>query len=252
MRRALTTIFAAVAYLVFARSLIGFVLFLGNLSGGAQVSGPPTLPWKSALLVDVLLIGAFCIHHSALARRPLKAWLERWVEASTLRSVYVLVASLLLLALVEWWQPIGPVLWQLEGWALAVAHVLFGAGWLLAIVGSWQLDHQRLFGFRPTLQRMLRRDGEPAGLVTTGLYRHVRHPIYLGTLIALWATPTGTPGHLLLAVTLTAYVILGMHLEERDLSVEHGAGLTDWARRTPALVPRVWRRASSPKVERDA
>lgn len=228
--------------------MVGFVLFLGNLGGGSTVSGAPSLSWGPALAIDLGLLLAFCGHHSLMARRPVKALLHQRIGPTNERSLYVLVAGLLLVALVEFWQPIGPPLWVATGALLWILRGLFALGWLLAIVGSWQLDHRRLFGFRPTLQRLVKRGEAPDGLVTTGVYAWVRHPIYLGTSVAMWSTPLGTPGHLVLASVLCGYILFGMRLEERDLADEHGAQFEQWLVATPALLPQA--RRTTPNTRR--
>lgn len=220
--------------------MIGFGLFLAHLGSGSKVSaGAQRMePWP-ALALDFGLVALFCLHHSLLARSGAKQRLRRLVGDRVERSLYVLAASLLLIALVEWWQPVAqPALWRLEAPAplLAIRLVSLG-GWTLALLASLQIGHGRLFGFRPTLQRLfLAPPADPDRLVTHGLYGWSRHPIYVGSLIAIWACPVAGPSHLLLAGSFTAYILLGARWEERDLADTHGERYRNWVATTPRFL----------------
>lgn len=234
-----TTLFAAVAYLTFACAIVYFVLFLANLSPRAAVSGAGTATLGVALTTNLLLVVAFGAHHSLFARRWVKRQLQRVLSATSERSLYVLVASVLLLALVELWEPIGPELWHLRGPAAWLAHGVSAAGWGLALVASWQLGHRQLFGAPWNGSEPGPTGATEPDLVTGGLYAWCRHPIYLGTFVAIWTSPVGTPGHLLLAASLSIYTLIGMRLEEHDLDLTHGPAMVAWRRRTRTWMPRL-------------
>jgi len=183
-------------------------------------------PAINALWIDLALLAAFAIQHSAMARRGFKRfWTRVAVSPAIERSTYVLAASLMLCASYAWWRPMPGVIWRVPGPALTVVSL---AGWAIAAVATFLLGHFELFGLRPQRDTAFR---------TPLLYRLVRHPIYLGFIIAFWATPTMTYGHLLFATVMLVYVVIAIQLEERDLVDALGDDYRRYRQRVRALVP---------------
>jgi len=191
-----------------------------------------------AASIDAGLIALFGVQHSVMARQNFKAWLKRFVPADLERSTYVLASTLCLAVLFWQWRPIGPVLWDASDGAVGVG--LAGVslvGWLIVVRSTFLIDHAELFGLRQAFGAAAGALQDAAEFQTPGLYRAVRHPLYLGFLIAFWATPMMTVGHLLFAAGMTLYVLIAIPLEERDLSARFGKQYADYRKRVRALLP---------------
>jgi protein-S-isoprenylcysteine O-methyltransferase Ste14 len=190
-----------------------------------------------ALLIDLGLMALFALQHSGMARPAFKRWLTRYVPEPMERSTYVLLSSLALILLFACWQPLGGVVWHLEGTlARSATYVLFGAGWLLVLVTTFLINHFDLFGLRQSWLYFRGVPYTPLPFVVPGPYRLVRHPLYVGWLTAFWATPTMTASHLVFAVVITAYILVAIVFEERDLIAAHPE-YAEYRRRVPMLVP---------------
>jgi methanethiol S-methyltransferase len=242
LRRWAPVVFAWVCYAAFARSMIYLIAFLANTWVDKTVDGGAAGPVAEAVAVDLTLLGLFVVPHSLMAREGFKAWMREWVEEAE-RSVYVLTSSLLLTLLLWQWRPLPLEIWTVEAqpWAWTLTGLSI-AGWLLALASSHHLGHMTTFGVRPALDRARGRTPVRPGtadrpLVTRGVYALVRHPMYLGFLVGIWSTPVMSLGHLLLAVVLTGYVLVGRLWEERDLEVRYGAEWRRYFARVPAFVP---------------
>jgi len=226
-----------VGFLVVILHTIGFV---AGLPLPRTVDIGPSSPWRQAIPVDLALLGVFGIQHSVMARASFKRLWTRIVPPAIERSTYVL-ASTLALGLVIWqWRPIPqPVVWAFTGAEATVLQAVFWLGWGVMLASSFMIDHFELFGLRQVRDAMLKRAaGEPA-FRTPLFYRYVRHPLYLGVLLGLWATPRMTAGHLLFAAGFTGYVLVGIYFEERDLVAQFGRRYGEYRRRVGMLLP--WR-----------
>jgi protein-S-isoprenylcysteine O-methyltransferase Ste14 len=242
--RVAAVIYGLASYLIFFLSFAYTVPFIGNfwvpksidvgLPNGASESG-----LAQAILIDVALLGAFAIQHSVMARPAFKRWWTTVVPASCERSTYVLISSLLLILILWQWRPITTTVWRLEGLPAAILIALQGIGWLTALASTHLIDHFELFGLRQVFDALRGAAAHVAPFKTPLLYRLVRHPLMLGFLLAFWATPHMTAGHLLFAVLMTAYILIGVRLEERDLVAEFGATYEEYRRRVPMLMPRL-------------
>jgi protein-S-isoprenylcysteine O-methyltransferase Ste14 len=195
-------------------------------------------PVVEAIGVDVLLIAFFGVQHSVMARRSFKAWWARLVPPALERSTYVLASSACL-ALIFWqWRPIGVVLYDVTNGAFGFAVVAVSlVGWLIAVGSTFLIDHAGLFGLRQVFQAQGKEPRADVEFQTPGLYRTVRHPLYLGFLTAFWATTVMTVGHLLFALGFTLYVLVAIPLEERDLAARFGEKYRDYQKRVRALLP---------------
>jgi protein-S-isoprenylcysteine O-methyltransferase Ste14 len=249
MTRVLYLVYGAVAYILFlgtALYAIGFVEnFHIDLGAGMRFvprsldSGDrPAASAGVALLVDIGLLLLFGLQHSGMARRGFKRLWTRVVPAPIERSTYVLFTSLCLMALFLLWRPIPVTLWQVSGPAYWAIIALSLVGWVLVIASSFLLSHADLLGVRQVLSHAGGRAAPAPAFATPGLYKLVRHPTYLGFLIAFWAAPVMTAGHLLFATAMTAYILVAVQLEERDLVREHGDDYREYRRRVGMLLPR--------------
>jgi methanethiol S-methyltransferase len=201
--------------------------------------GGPNESFGAALVVDGLLIALFGVQHSVMARPGFKNWWTRVVPAPIERSTFVLASSLCLLVLFVAWRPLGgPVLWDFAGSAgAAVLVVVSLSGWAIVVASTFMLDHFALFGLRQVWDAFRRREPRPSPFSTPAFYKVVRHPIYLGFLVAFWATPTMTLAHLVFALGMTLYVLFAVRLEERDLVHSLGDEYRQYQRRVSMLFP---------------
>ena len=229
------------AFLATAAYAVGFV---GNHWAVFGWRGPwfrsldvgPSAPIAEAIAIDLALVALFGAQHSVMARRGFKHWWARFVPKEIERSTYVLASSVCLALLYFQWRPIGVVLWDASDSAfgyLLVAGSL--VGWLVAVRSTFLIDHAELFGLRQVFGRV--RSDATVEFKTPGLYRAVRHPLYLGFLIAFWMTPVMTLGHLVFAAGLTVYVLVAIPLEERDLVAAFGDRYREYRKRVRALLP---------------
>ncbi|MBK1661530.1 methanethiol S-methyltransferase [Paracraurococcus ruber] len=243
MSRILGLLYGAACYVVFLATFlyaIGFVADVSVLPRSINHGGL-VVPAGNALLVNLLLLTFFALQHSGMARQAFKRWLTRGMPASIERSTYVLCASLVLALLFWQWRPIPVPIWTVEGnIGAAVLLGVSGVGWLLVLTSTFLINHFELFGLHQVLRAFKGRPAPAAGFRTPLLYKLVRHPIYLGFILAFWATPLMTIGHLLFAAATTGYILLGIMLEERDLIALFGDEYRRYRTRVPMLFP--WRR----------
>lgn len=245
MRRSLALVYGIVAYAVFFVSFLCAVGFVGDLVVPRTIdSGTPGGRLR-ALIIDALLLTLFAVQHSGMARRGFKKWLTRFVPQAIERSTYVLISSLVLLLLFALWQPIGGDVWRVTSpMGVTTLWAVFALGWAVVFFSTFMIGHAELFGLRQVWRHVR---GEPQGVAhfrTPLLYRVVRHPIMLGFLIAFWATPVMSAGHLLFSIATTGYILLAVQVEERDLIAHHGEAYRQYRREVPAFVPIPGRAAS--------
>ena len=238
--RAAALTYGLASYLIFSVSFGYAPAFVGDFLVPKTIDvGPETTP-ALAVLIDMMLLCAFAIPHSVMARPAFKRWWTRIIPASCERSTYVLISSLLLILVFWQWCPIPATVWHVEGWPATMLTAIFWAGWLVALASTFQIDHFELFGLRQVFDALRGIADRVQAFRTPLLYRLVRHPLMLGLLLAYWATPHMTAGHLLFAVVNTAYILIGVRLEERDLVVAFGTTYELYRRRVPMLVPRLF------------
>ncbi len=237
MPRILTFTFGLASYAVFLTSFLNAIAWLGNLWVPKTIdSGIAGSPGES-ILTDILLLSAFAIQHSVMARPAFKRWWTQWVSPSIERSIYVLAASLLLLAICVYWKPLPAIVIQTSGLAASLLRALFWTGWLIVLASTFMINHFELFGLRQAWQTLRDRPKTADPFVERMFYKLVRHPIMLGFLVAFWATPIMTIGHLLFAAVTTAYIIVALQFEERDLKAAYGAAYEAYQSRVRMLLP---------------
>ena len=245
MKRIVAFTYGVVCYAIFFGTFLYAVGFVGNFIVPKSIDSTPTGPLGQALLVNALLLGLFAVQHSVMARPAFKRWWTRIVPKPVERSTYVLFSSLALIALFAYWQPIGGVIWDVQHpVGQAALYGLFAFGWGLVLVATFLINHFDLFGLRQVWLYLRGREYRPPDFKTPGPYQLVRHPLYVGWLFAFWATPTMTAAHLFFALLTTAYILIAIYFEERDLVAEHGARYTQYRDQVPMLVPRIGGRPS--------
>ena len=249
MSRLMIFLYGLGAYGVFFATFLYALGFVGNLVVPKALDSPPTAPLATALLINVGLLALFAVQHSVMARPWFKRILLRFIPEPAERSTYVLASSLALILVFWQWSPFGGVVWEIDNPAgRAVALAVFASGWLLVLVTTFLINHFDLFGLRQVWLHLLGRPYSQLHFVTPLPYRLVRHPLYLGWLLAFWATPTMTATHLLFAVVTTGYILLAIQFEERDLISIHPE-YAKYRDRVPMILP-LGMRASSDRVGR--
>jgi protein-S-isoprenylcysteine O-methyltransferase Ste14 len=237
--RALTLVYGVGAYLFFFCTFLYLIGFVGNwlVPKGIDGGTPPTSP-GAAVVVDMLLLGIFAVQHTIMARPAFKEVWTRWVPWHVERSTFVLLSTAILAVMAWQWRPLPEPVWHVESPLIAglLTAVSLG-GWGIVLVSTFLIDHFELFGLTQTVTYAMGRPHEPPTFKERLFYRWVRHPLMLGFLIAFWATPTMSRGHLLFAAVTTAYILIAIQIEERTLVQLHGDHYRDYQRRVPMLVP---------------
>jgi protein-S-isoprenylcysteine O-methyltransferase Ste14 len=244
-KRILFFAYGSFSYLIFLGTFLYAIGFIGNLGFPSALDGPATAPLGISLAIDVGLLTLFAVQHSVMARKWFKDWWTRMVPKTIERSTYVLFSSVALILLFILWRPLGGVVWSVEDAAgRFVLRSLFAFGWGLVLLSTFLINHFDLFGLRQVWRNLLGQPYTTLKFATPGPYRLVRHPLYVGWLFAFWMTPLMTFAHLLFALATTAYILLAIQFEERDLVREHGETYEKYRRSVPMLVPSVRKRHS--------
>ena len=245
MGRTLGLIYGLAAYAFFFLVFLYAIAFVGDLPVPRTIDRGPAAPGLQAVIVDVVLLGLFAVQHSLMARPAFKRWWTTMVPAPIERSTYVLAASLVLALLYWQWRPLTVVVWSVGGVGAAVLKAIFWLGWLVVLVSTFMISHFELFGLTQVWLNFSRRAAAPQAFRTPLLYGFVRHPIYLGFVLAFWAAPVMTAGHLLFAVGTLGYMLIAIQLEERDLVGAYGEAYIAYRRRVSMLIPLPPRREPS-------
>lgn len=248
MSRALSLLFAILAYAIFFATFLYLIVFVGALDLGAltprTVDGPASsLPLGAAIIVNIALIALWGVQHSVMARQGFKRAWTKIVSKPIERSVYVLAASIVLMIMFRFWQPIDATVWTVTNPLLSsLLWLLFWAGWGTVLLSTFLINHFELFGLQQAWVHARGRELAPPRFHTPFLYKWVRHPLYLGFFLAFWSTPHMTAGHLILALGMSAYMLIAIRYEERDLVAFHGRDYEDYRGRVGMLLPRFGRR----------
>jgi len=248
LKRILFFAYGTISYLIFFGTFLYAIGFIGNFGVPRTLDGAATGPLAISFAIDAALLTLFAVQHSVMARKWFKEWWTRLVPKPVERSTYVLFSSLALILLFVLWRPLGGVVWSVEDPAgRVVLRSLFAFGWGLVLFSTFLINHFDLFGLRQVWRNLL---GQPQGglkFTTPGPYKIVRHPLYVGWLFAFWMTPVMTAAHLLFSIATTAYILLAIQFEERDLVREHGETYEKYRRSVPMLIP-----SRSTRAKRDS
>jgi methanethiol S-methyltransferase len=239
--------YAIASYAVFLVSFLYSLGFVGNYFVRKSIDLGGSADLSEAIVVDLALLGLFAIQHSLMARPAFKRWSNRLFPEASQRSTYVLLSSLILLLLFWQWRPIPTRLWQIDGIAAWSLICVYWLGWLIVLASTFMIDHFDLSGLRQAYFAARGAEAQAQSFRTPLLYKIVRHPIMLGFLLAFWSTPEMTAGHLLFAIMTTAYIVVGLQFEERDLIAEFGAAYQRYRERVPMLIPFAGRKFAASK-----
>jgi len=232
--RVLALLYGVVCYLIFFATFLYAIWFVWTMDKPTEAS----VPLVTAFLINAAVLALFAVQHSVMARQWFKRAWTKVVPQPVERSTYVLAASLALLVVIRFWQPLPQLIWEVQGEGLAmVLQVLAGFGWLLVLFSTVLIDHFDLFGLKQVWRYWRGQPYAPPTFNVPGPYKLVRHPLYLGFLIAFWSAPRMTLGHLFFAVMTTAYILLAIQFEERDLVTIHGENYKVYRSGVSMIVP---------------
>ncbi len=238
MKRILGLLYGVVCYLIFFGTFLYAIGFVGNMIVPKGIDSDPTAPFAAAFLMDTLLLGIFAVQHSVMARQGFKAVWTKIVPKPLERSTYVLFSSLALLLLFWKWEPMGGVVWAVQGDTLkGILQIVSLLGWFIVLISTFLINHFDLFGLRQTFLYFQGKDYKALPFKTPGFYRLVRHPIYFGFVVAFWSTPTMTVTHLVFAAATTGYILIGIQLEEKDLISFYGDVYRQYKKKVSMIIP---------------
>lgn len=238
MKKTLFLLYGVVSYLAFFGTILYAIGFTGNLLVPKSIDGIPEVPLWQAIAINTAFLLLFAVQHSTMARPAFKRWWTQYVPKPIERSTFVLITSIILSSMFALWQPMGGVVWQIENeTAKTVLLGLFLLGWAMVFLATFLINHFDLFGLRQVWLYFTGKEYTPLPFRVPFLYKYVRHPLYLGFLIAFWSTPVMTVTHLLFALATTGYILTAIQLEERDLIAHFGQRYRDYRKQVPMILP---------------
>jgi protein-S-isoprenylcysteine O-methyltransferase Ste14 len=246
MKKTLSLLYGVISYLAFFGTILYAIGFVGNLVVPVSIDGEARKPLWEAVAINAALLLVFALQHSIMARPAFKRWWTRYVPEHLERSTYVLLASLCLVLLMWQWQPIGGIVWSVKAeWLQSLLLVTYFSGWAIVFLSTFLINHFDLFGLRQTWLYFRGRPYTSLPFRVPAFYKVVRHPLYLGFLVAFWSASTMTVAHLLFAVLCTGYILTAIRFEERDLVSHFGFKYTRYRSQIPMIIPFLGRRSRS-------
>jgi methanethiol S-methyltransferase len=241
MKTVIMFVYSILAYLIGFASLLFWILSVSRLIPIISIDRTAGLPFTQAFFKDLGLVMLFGIQHSVMARKSFKKWITGILPTPIERSTYVLISGILLTFLVWQWEPMGGTIWTIpEGSVLYyVIYALFFTGWAILFVSTFLINHFDLFGLRQTYFELLKKPYKPLEFKVRAFYKYVRHPLYFGGIVGIWATPTMTLTHLCFAILLTGYFVIGARFEEKDLIRDFGDDYRNYQKKTGMFIPYV-------------
>ena len=234
----LVFVYAVICYGIFLVTFLYAIGFVSNVFVPRAIDGPQQSSLIQGLIIDALLLSVFALQHSIMARPAFKRWWTKMVPQAAERSTYVLASSLALILVFAFWQPLGGSVWSVTSRSLVLLlNVISALGWITVLVSTFMIDHFDLFGLRQGWFAMVGRPYQSIGFRVPAFYRFVRHPLYVGFLLAFWAAPTMTVTHLLFALLTSGYIFVAVQFEEHDLEAALGSAYRDYRERVPMFVP---------------
>ncbi len=239
MKAILMFVYSIIAYLIGFASLLFWILSLSNLVPEISIDRNTEMSFSLALVKNIGLVILFALPHSVMARKSFKDWITRILPQPIERSTYVLQSGIFLSILVWQWEPLGGNIWSIAvgSTLFYVMHFLFFLGWIILFITTFLINHFDLFGLRQTYLELTNKAYKPLDFMVVAFYKYIRHPLYFGILLGLWATPVMTMTHLVFAIFLSIYIIIGVMLEEKDLMKDFGDQYRAYKRKTPMLIP---------------
>jgi len=237
MNRVTGLLYGFFTYVLFLAVFLYAIGFVGNIFVPTGIDSAPNVPLTQALLINLGLLGLFAIQHSVMARPAFKRWITRFIPASMERATYSLASSLCLIALFAFWEPMGGLVWSIENpLGAGLMWGGFALGWLIVLVCTFLINHWDLFGLRQVWSNFRNRPYTPVEFKLPYAYQIVRHPMYVGWFFAFWCTPVMTVAHLVFAIATSAYILIAIQLEERDLMDAHPE-YRQYRKRVPMILP---------------
>jgi methanethiol S-methyltransferase len=237
MGKFIAFLYGSVSYVVFLGAFLYSIGFVGNIVVPKSIDSGPEGPFGTALAINVVLLLIFAIQHNVMARPAFKTWWTRIVPTAVERSTFVLLSSLILILLFWQWRPMTGMIWNVDQpIVVLVLQIIFWLGWLIVLLSTFMINHFDLFGLRQVYLNLRDQKYTMLAFKKTGLYHIVRHPLMMGFIIAFWAAPVMTVGHLLFAGVTTVWILFSIKLEERDLATYHEE-YEDYKKDTAMVIP---------------
>lgn len=239
MKKIIALLYGIVAYFLFLGTFLYAIAFVGDFGVTKTINTGPETPFMEALIINLAVLSVFALQHSIMARPGFKEWWTKIIPPEIERSTYVLLSSLALILIYWQWRPMSAVIWEVQHeTATILIQGLFALGWLIVLLSTFMISHFELFGLKQVYRYLKNIEPKPISFQKPFLYQIVRHPLMLGFIIAFWATPVMTLGHLVFSITTTLYILIAVKFfEERDLLRKHGEKYAEYQEEVPMLIP---------------